>query len=154
MNKARGVVTLYLLGAVLVPGALKAEVIDEVARLRAELEAVKKELAEAKAGSLPEAQLDVARFDGTWAGEISKDERNNCGAGEIKFVVRAGKVEGTRWKYGTPAPAKGVIEPNGSFEGYTNRAVFVGKFDGDTFSGYWPKNGCANQVATMKRIAP
>lgn len=143
------VFALCISGLVMSPlGALAADD-DQIRALKAEIDGLKRELADLK-GERPVG--DVNRFDGRWRGEITRDDNRSCPGGEIEVVVRAGKMEGTRWIRSQPAPAKGVIAADGSFEGYTNRAVMLGKFTETTFEGYWPDQGCPLRKAYMAKV--
>lgn len=123
----------------------------EVAALKAKIEALEKEVASIKGN--PTSPQDVSRFDGEWEGEITRDDTKSCPAGTIKVTVKAGKMEGFRYFRSAPAPAKGTISPDGSFEGYTNRSTLLGKFVGNRFDGYYPNQECPNRKIVMFKIS-
>lgn len=147
----------FLLAVVLgvawcVGSTASADEAGDVAALKEEVARLKAEIANMRGAAAPSAE-GVSRFNGVWEGEITRDERNDCLPGSIKLTVKDGKVEGFRWFRQQPAPAKGIVHSDGSFEGYTNQAEFVGTFAGDVFEGYWPKYGCVNQKALMRRVS-
>lgn len=123
---------------------------SEIEALKARIEALEAENAVLKGRP---ANLDVSRFDGEWKGEITRDPTKSCPEGEIKVTVKAGKMDGFRWIRSQPAPAKGTISPDGSFEGYTNRSVMLGKFDGSRFDGYYPDQECPNRKIVMFKVS-
>ncbi len=138
-------------GQLLFAAAAHAADDADVAALKARIEALERELASLKGAPTP--SYDLSRFDGTWEGEITRDDTKSCPEGSIKVTVKAGKMEGFRYFRSAPAPAKGTIEPDGSFEGDTNRSVLLGKFEGEIFHGYYVNQECPNRKVIMRKVS-